>query len=99
MNKHLVLRIGILVAGFILIYVYDHWDSWFHPIQSIGGNSGMTIPMNLVLNICWMALWCLLLLIEFVVSFFTKNNKNRIANLILIFSGIVLLVIYILKIK
>lgn len=99
MNKHLALRIGILVAGFILIYVYDHWDSWFHPVQSIGGNSGMSIPMNLVLNICWIILWCLWLLIEIVVSFFSKNIKNRNTNLILILSGIALLIMYILNIK
>ncbi|WP_223605983.1 hypothetical protein [Chryseobacterium sp. OSA05B] len=99
MNKHLALRVGILLLGFILIYVYDHWDSWFHPVQSIGGNSGMSIPMHLVLNVCWTALWCLLLLIEIVVSFFTKNNKNRSTNLILIVSGIVLLIIYIMSIK
>lgn len=99
MNKHLALRIGILLSGFILIYIYDHWDSWFHPVQSIGGNSGMSIPMHLVLNICWMAGWCLLLLIEIVAGFFTKNHRNRSTNLILIASGIALLIIYILSIK
>ncbi|SFN09577.1 hypothetical protein SAMN05421594_0986 [Chryseobacterium oleae] len=99
MNKHLALRVGILLLGFILIYVYDQWDSWFHPVQSIGGNSGMSIPMHLVLNVCWIALWCLFLLMEIVVSFFTKNNKNRSTNLILIGSGIVLLIMYIMSIK
>ncbi|MCT2561531.1 hypothetical protein [Chryseobacterium herbae] len=99
MNKHLVIRVAILIVGFILIYVYDHWDSWFNPVQSIGGNSGMSIPMDLVLNVCWIVLWCLLLLIEIIAGFFTKNNKNRSTNLILMASGIALLIIYILSIK
>ncbi|SHE82419.1 hypothetical protein [Chryseobacterium sp. OV279] len=99
MNKHLAVRVGILLLGFVLIYVYDHWDSWFHPVQSIGGNSGMSLPMDLVLNLCWIVLWCLWLLIEIIAGFFTKNNKNRSTNLILIASGIVLLIIYILSIK
>jgi hypothetical protein len=60
----------------------------------------MSIPVNLVLNVCWMAIWCLLLFIELIVSFFTARNKeNRITNIILIISGIILLVIYILSIK
>lgn len=56
MKKHLAVRIGIALVGFVLIYCYAHWDSWFNPHQSIGGNDGMSIPMDLVLNICWGAL-------------------------------------------
>ncbi|MCS3870946.1 cytochrome c biogenesis factor [Chryseobacterium ginsenosidimutans] len=100
MKKHLIIRIALLLIGFLLIYCYVHWDSWFHPHPSIGGNSGMSIPMDLVLNVSWMAIWCLLLFIELIVSFFTaKNKENRITNIILIITGIILLVIYILNIK
>ncbi|KMQ65442.1 hypothetical protein ACM46_05970 [Chryseobacterium angstadtii] len=100
MNKHLGIRIGVLVLGFLLIYIYDNWDSWFGaPVQSIGGNSGMSIPMNLVLNVCWILLWCFWNLVEIIVSFFTKNETNRMTNFILMLSGIALLIIYILSIK
>jgi hypothetical protein len=100
MKKHLIIRVSLLLIGFLLIYCYAHWDSWFHPHQSIGGNDGMSIPMDLVLNVSWMAIWCLLLFIELIVSFFTSRNKeNRITNIILIITGIILLVVYILSIK
>lgn len=59
----------------------------------------MSIPMDLVLNVCWTALWCLFLLIEIIVSFFKGNRENRGVNFILILSAVVLLVIYIQNIK
>jgi cytochrome c biogenesis factor len=100
MKKHLIIRTALLLIGFLLIYMYVHWDSWFDPHQSIGGNSGMSIPMDLVLNSCWMAIWCLLLFIELIVSFFTSRNKeNRITNVILIVMGIILLAVYIFSFK
>lgn len=99
MKKHLAIRIAILLAGFLLIYVYDHWDSWFNEVHSIGGNSGMSIPMDFVLNVCWTVLWCLFLLIEIIVSFFKGNREYRGTNFILILSAIVLLAIYIQNIK
>ncbi|SHM50604.1 hypothetical protein [Chryseobacterium polytrichastri] len=100
MKKYLAIRVGLLLIGFLLIYCYAHWDSWFHPHQSIGGNSGMSIPMDLILNICWMAIWCLLLFIELLVSFFTSRNKEyRMTNIILVIAGIILLATYILNIK
>jgi len=79
MKKHLIIRVALLLIGFLLIYIYAHWDSWFYPHQSIGGNDGMSIPMDLVLNVGWMAVWCFLLFIELIVSFFTSRNKeNRV---------------------
>ncbi|MEI7487156.1 MAG: hypothetical protein WCJ72_07050 [Chryseobacterium sp.] len=100
MKKHLIIRVALLLIGFLLIYTYAHWDSWFHPHQSIGGNDGMSIPMDLVLNIGWMAIWCVLLFIELIVSFFTSRNKeNRVTNIILIVVGIILLAVYIFSIK
>lgn len=100
MKKHLAVRIGIALIGFVLIYCYTHWDSWFNPHQSIGGNDGMSIPMSLVLNLCWGALWCLFILIELIVSFFTGRNKeNRSINVILLIAGIIFLGIYIATIK
>ncbi|MBL1219984.1 hypothetical protein JET18_03990 [Chryseobacterium sp. L7] len=99
MKKHLAIRTGILLSGFLLIYIYDKWDSWFGSTQSIGGNSGMSIPMDFVLNVCWAALWCLFLLIEIIVSFFTGNRKYRGVNLILILSVLALTAIYIGNIK
>lgn len=59
----------------------------------------MSIPMDFVLNVCWIVLWCLFLLIEIIVSFFKGNRENRGANFILILSAVVLLVIYIQNIK
>jgi len=100
MKKHLAVRIGIALVGFVLIYCYTHWDSWFNPRQSIGGNDGMSIPMDLVLNISWGALWSLFILIELIVSFFTGRNKeNRSTNVILLIAGIIFLSIYIATIK
>ncbi|MFP3597461.1 hypothetical protein [Chryseobacterium sp. SIMBA_029] len=100
MKKHLAVRIGIALIGFVLIYCYAHWDSWFNPRQSIGGNDGMSIPMDLVLNISWGVLWCLFILIEMIVSFFTGRNKeNRSTNGILLIAGIIFLGIYIATIK
>lgn len=100
MKKHLAIRIGVLLIGFLLIYCYAHWDHWFHPHQSIGGNDGMSIPMDLILNICWMTIWCVLLFIELLVSFFTSRNKEyRTTNIILVMVGIILLATYIFNIK
>ncbi|KFF13501.1 hypothetical protein IW15_06850 [Chryseobacterium soli] len=100
MKKYLAVRIGIALIGFVLIYCYAHWDSWFHTHQSIGGNDGMSIPMDLVLNISWGALWCLFILIEMIVSFFTGRNKeNRSINVVLLIAGIIFLGIYIATIK
>jgi hypothetical protein len=101
MKKHLIIRIVLLLIGFLLIYIYVHWDAWFSPQQvNIGGNSGMSIPMDLVLNVCWMAIWCLLLFIEVIVSFFSSQNKeNRITNILLIIVGIILLAAYIFSIR
>jgi hypothetical protein len=56
MRKYLVVRIAVLLIGFSFIYCYAHWDSWFHHHPSIGGNDRMSIPVDLVFNICWMAL-------------------------------------------
>lgn len=101
MKKYLAVRIGLLLIGFLLIYIYAHWDSWFNPPhQSIGGNDGMSIPVDLVFNICWMAIWCLLIFIELLVSFFTSRNKEyRTTNMLLIVGGIILLATYIFNIK
>ncbi|MCJ8154057.1 hypothetical protein MKJ01_09830 [Chryseobacterium sp. SSA4.19] len=101
MKKHLIIRVALLLIGFLLIYIYVHWDSWFNPQQiNIGGNSGMSIPMDLVLNVSWMAIWCLLLFIEVIINLFLSGNKeNRITNIILIAVGIILLAAYILSIK
>lgn len=101
MKKYLIVRVALLLIGFLSIYIYSNWDSWFNPQQvNIGGNSGMSIPMDLVLNVCWMAIWCLLLFIELIVSFFTSRNKeNRVTNIILIMVGIILLAVYIFSIR
>jgi hypothetical protein len=101
MKKHLIIRVAFLLIGFLLIYIYVHWDAWFNAQQvNIGGNSGMSIPMDLVLNVCWMVIWCLLLFIEVIVSFFSSRNKeNRITNIVLIVVGIILLAAYIFSIK
>ncbi|KQT21561.1 hypothetical protein ASG22_15510 [Chryseobacterium sp. Leaf405] len=100
MKRHLIIRVALLLIGFLLIYIYAHWDSWFHSHQSIGGNDGMSIPMDLVLNVGWMTVWCFLLFIELLVSFFTSRNKeNRVTNIILIMVSIILLALYIFSIK
>lgn len=97
MKKHFIIRISLLLLGFLLIFIYTNWDSCFNPQQSIGGNSGMSIPENLVYNIGWMMIWCFLLFLEIMISFFSaKNTSNRIWNAWLIFGGIVSLVIYVL---
>lgn len=101
MKKHLIIRIALLLIGFLLIYIYSNWDSWFNPRPSIGGNDGMSIPMNLVLNLGWIVSWCFLLFIEMLVIFFQpkRDNKTAIANIILLSSGIILLIIYVSTIK
>lgn len=100
MKKYLIIRTAILLIGFLLIYCYGNWDYWFDSHQSIGGNDGMSIPVTLVLNICWMALWSLFIFIELLVSIFTGRHKeNRITNIVLVIMGIILLAIYISNIK
>lgn len=99
MKKHLAIRIGILFFGFLLIYIYDHWDSWFNDFRSIGGNSGMTIPIYFVLIVCWTVVWCFLLLIEVMITYIHKNKQKRIANLITVAISFLLLIIYIQQVK
>lgn len=74
--KHISTRLIILLTGFLLIYVYDKWDYWFEaPQNPTGGNSGMTIPVDLVLNTIWIILWTVLLFTEQLL-FWIKLNKN-----------------------
>ncbi|RBQ01931.1 hypothetical protein [Pedobacter miscanthi] len=96
MKKHLIIRISILVVGFLLIYLYDHWDSWFDNNGSIGGNSGMSVPIGYFLNLGWIFLWCLYLLIEIFISYFRKGSDKtkRMYNAVLIVLGIMLFIIY-----
>jgi hypothetical protein len=96
MKKHLIIRLGILVVGFLLIYIFDHWDSWFNDSGSIGGNSGMSVPIGYFLNLGWIFLWCLFLFIEILVTFFktSVDKRKRGYNLILILLGIILFIVY-----
>ncbi len=96
MKKYLIIRIGVLFLGFLLIYMFDHWDSWFNESTSIGGNSGMSIPIGYFLNIGWIILWSLFFLIEILLIYFkTSGDKRKISyNLILILVGVILFLIY-----
>lgn len=97
MKKYVIIRIALLVIGLILIYLSNHWERWFYPRPSIGGNDGMSIPVAFVWNIGWMAAWIILLLIELLVGFFTPGNKDyRYANITLMLLGIIGLSGYIL---
>ena len=97
MKRHITIRVSILLLGFLLIFIYIKWDSWFNPHQSIGGNNGMSISEHSVYNIFWIISWCFLIFLEILISLFTsKNRLNRKYNVLLLLGGIVFLVIYIL---
>ena len=94
--KKTILKIGILLIGFLLIYVYDYFDK---TAANSGGYSG-SIPVDFVLNIIWGLVWCLLIFIEILISFLTgKNKESRKINVFLITVGVIILIVYLLMEK